>query len=645
MAKPTVYLIGDSTVKCGRGDGGGGMYGWGQVIADHFDLSRIEVHNRALGGRSSRTYLTEGLWAKVLADLRPGDFVLMQFGHNDGGQMFAGNRPRASIKGNGDESRQGVVEQSGKEEVVHSYGWYLRNYARDTQQRGATPIILSLVPRDRWQGERVISAEADYGKWAAEAAEATDSLFVDLNQIVCNRYERDGQTAVHATYFTPQDHTHTNLQGARVNAESVVEGIRSLSGCDLKNYLLTSQTATAMEPAIQRFDFGPGEIARGYWPVRNDTTYSDERGYGFEGSSPIVGNQLAGNQTNADPATGDSCSSDQPFYFSVRLSEGNYRVRVGVPDLHTKIPLTVKAELRRLMVEQSTAGEHIFTVNVRTPNISNGKQVRLKGREKTSEKRAWDNRLTLEFSGPQPAVSSISIEAANDSTTVFLSGDSTVADQALEPWNSWGQMLPRFFGPDVAVANHSESGETVRGSLGARRFDKIFDQARKGDYLFVQFGHNDMKDKAENALETYRSNLESIVLRARKQGVTPVLVTSMERISGIDNDTLGSYPQTVREVAANLKVKLIDLHAMSKQLYKSMGDTVKQAFVDQTHHNSYGSYQLAQCIVSGIRSELPDLATKLRDNAPNFDIEKPSPAAMWTLPRSATWDPAVPGLE
>lgn len=247
-SKPTLFLIGDSTVKCGRGDGAGGMYGWGQVIGAHFDTNSITIDNRALGGRSSRTYLTEGLWQQVLDELAPGDYVLIQFGHNDGGDMFTGDRPRASIKGNGDETRDGIVEQTGERESVHTYGWYLRKYIADTQQRGATPIVFSLVPRDIWEDGRVVRAAADYGKWAREAAEGTGAAFIDLNELVSQRYEQDGRAKVHDTYFTPQDHTHTSLQGAKVNAACVVKGIRDLAECPLRRYLLPEGATSNGEP-------------------------------------------------------------------------------------------------------------------------------------------------------------------------------------------------------------------------------------------------------------------------------------------------------------------------------------------------------------------------------------------------------------
>ena len=171
---PTLDLNGDSTVK----NGTKGQLGWGSVLSPHFV---IPIVNRALGGRSSRTFLTEGLWDKVVADLKPGDFVLMQFGHNDGGDKFKGTRPRASIKGNGEETEKGIVEATGKEELVHSYGWYLRRYITDAKAKGATPLVLSPVPRNIWKDSKVGRASGDYGKWAREAAEQEKVPFIDLN--------------------------------------------------------------------------------------------------------------------------------------------------------------------------------------------------------------------------------------------------------------------------------------------------------------------------------------------------------------------------------------------------------------------------------------------------------------------------------
>jgi rhamnogalacturonan acetylesterase len=239
-ATPTLFIIGDSTVKNGSGKGDGGLWGWGDPIAEAFDKRKINVQNRARGGRSSRTYLTEGLWDQVLKEMKPGDFVLMQFGHNDGGPLNTG-RARASIKGVGDQTQEVTVEATGKKEVVHTYGWYLKKYIADAKAKGATPIVLSPVPRNMWKDGNVIRASGDYGKWAAESAKAESVPFIDLNELIAAKYEAIGQEKVAADYFTAADHTHTTVAGAKVNAKSVVEGIRELKDCELKNALLAAK--------------------------------------------------------------------------------------------------------------------------------------------------------------------------------------------------------------------------------------------------------------------------------------------------------------------------------------------------------------------------------------------------------------------
>jgi predicted metalloprotease with PDZ domain/lysophospholipase L1-like esterase len=227
---PTLFLIGDSTVN----NGTKGQQGWGTPLAGLFDPATIKVENRARGGRSSRTYLTEGLWDQVLARLQPGDFVLVQFGHNDGGSL-TDKRGRASLKGAGEETRE-VIAATGTKEIVHTYGWYLRKYAAATRARGATLVVLSPVPRNIWKGEGVARAATDYGKWAAQAAKAEGALFLDLNEFVARRYEALGRTKVDALFGG--DHTHTNAAGARLTAAALAEGLRGLEGCSLSRYLL-----------------------------------------------------------------------------------------------------------------------------------------------------------------------------------------------------------------------------------------------------------------------------------------------------------------------------------------------------------------------------------------------------------------------
>jgi rhamnogalacturonan acetylesterase len=219
---PTLWLIGDSTVK----NNTKGQQGWGTALPAHFDTAKLKVTNKALGGRSSRTFLTEGLWDAVAKELKKGDLVVMQFGHNDGGDKFKGTRPRASIKGNGEETETGMVEATGKEETVHSYGWYLRKYITDAKAKGATVVVCSPVPRNIWKDGKVGRASGDYGKWAKEAAQQEKAHFLDINTLIAERYEQLGEEKVVPLFFG--DHTHTSPEGAALNAQIVAEGLKTL---------------------------------------------------------------------------------------------------------------------------------------------------------------------------------------------------------------------------------------------------------------------------------------------------------------------------------------------------------------------------------------------------------------------------------
>ena len=398
---------------------------------------------------------------------------------------------------------------------------------------------------------------------------------------------------------------------------------------------LSANVAQAQEDKTNyKFDFGSGDVEAGYIQILPAAVYSQEPGYGFEPGAKIE----AIDREGEDTLRSDFCTSKQPFYFSVKLPEGNYQVTMTLGDLKGQSTTTVKAELRRLMLEKVQTGPGRFEtrtiiVNIRTPDIPGGGQVRLKDREKTTEHWAWDDKLTLEFNNSRPCICAMEIKKA-DIPTVYILGDSTVCDQPLEPWNSWGQMLTRFFKPDIAIANHAESGESIRGSLGAGRFDKVYRLMKPGDYLLLQFGHNDMKSRAPNAVETYKSDLKNIVEEVRKRNCTPVLITSMERKAGLVNDTLGDYPEKVRQVAQEKKVTLIDLHKMSKILYKALGTDLDKAFQDGTHHNNYGSYQLAQCVAEGIKDSNLDLAKDIVDDFHGFDPNHPDPIDSFNIPAS-----------
>jgi lysophospholipase L1-like esterase len=400
----------------------------------------------------------------------------------------------------------------------------------------------------------------------------------------------------------------------------------------MKKFLLltiaitTAGLANAGTQNSFKFAFGSGPAQPDWIQVSPTNFYSAAAGFGFEPGAEVAGSAYV--------------TSGKPFLFSVKLPEGNYAVMALLNDRDGKSVTTVKAEQRRLMLEKvqihpGALATRTFIVNLRTPHISGQKKVRLKPREVKTETIEWDNKLTLEFNGAQPALRALVIYPTNV-PTVFIAGDSTVCDQPAEPWNSWGQMLPRFFQPDVAVANYAESGETIRSSLGAHRFDKIFSRMQPGDYLFVQFGHNDMKDKATNALAVYKSNLEKIVAETRAHGGTPVLVTSMERKAGVEQNTLMGYPQTVCDVAKEQNCALIDLNAMSREFYRALRENLGKAFVDGTHHNNYGSYELAKCVVDGIKQSRLPLAKSIVADFGDFNPAQPDDVATFALPASPT---------
>jgi rhamnogalacturonan acetylesterase len=237
---PTLWIIGDSTVKVGTR----GQQGWGDPLSEMFDKKKINVVNRAIGGRSSRTFQTEGRWDAVLAQLKAGDFVLMQFGHNDPSALAGDNRERGTIRGTGDESQEVTLTlgaNKDKKEVVHSYGWYMRKYVKDAQAKGATPIVCSYIPRAP-STTRPINVDAPlttYALWAQQVAEQEKAPFFDLFTAIQRHYATMSAEDVKKQYYTEgRDNTHTSPAGAKKNAEIVAEGIRGLKDVKLKDYLL-----------------------------------------------------------------------------------------------------------------------------------------------------------------------------------------------------------------------------------------------------------------------------------------------------------------------------------------------------------------------------------------------------------------------
>jgi lysophospholipase L1-like esterase len=363
--------------------------------------------------------------------------------------------------------------------------------------------------------------------------------------------------------------------------------------------------------------------------IASESTYTRERGHGFEPGAP----------RNA---------AGQPSFFTVDVpAEGNYRVTATLGGAQAS-DTTIKAELRRLMLDgvQVPAGgteTRSFIVNVRTariaavPGVEAGVVKLKEPRESKDETWAWDQRITLEINGAQPALRSLVIEPVKV-PTVFLLGDSTVADQSREPYSSWGQMLTALFKPTVAVANHAQSGETFRDSLARRRIDKILSVMQSGDTVLLQFGHNDQKQQKDGSgnAETYKAELRTHAERILARGGVPVVVSSMERrnfdAQGRFKPSLTEYADAARAVAQDMKLAFIDLNAMSQQFYAALGPERSQAAhpmnngkLDNTHHNNYGAMQLARLVALGLREARVSVATQLRDDLGPIDPAKPQP--------------------
>ena len=400
--------------------------------------------------------------------------------------------------------------------------------------------------------------------------------------------------------------------------------------------------AEATQPAKTsfKFSFGPGKAAPGFTQVLPDMVYSKERGFGFEPGAAV--------QAVDRGAKGGLISSDKPFLFSVAVPEGNYQVTATLGDPDGDSKTTVKAEIRRLMVEKAhldkgKVATYTFNVAVRTPQIPGGGVVRLKDREKAGEARAWDDKLTLEFDDARPCVSAIEIKQVDNLPVVFVCGDSTICDQPGENFASWGQMLPRFFNSGVVVANHGESGESLRGFLGEKRWEKVLSLMKKGDYMIVQMGHNDEKESGPNvgALTSFKTDLKRFVADTRAKGATPIIVSPMERRSFKDGKqtlTHRDYPEAFRQVAKEDNVAFVDLTAQSAVFYNALGE--EKAYLafagtgtqrDATHHDNYGAYELAKIVVQGIRDQKLDLAKSIVDDFKGFDPAKPDNVDTFTM--------------
>lgn len=351
-----------------------------------------------------------------------------------------------------------------------------------------------------------------------------------------------------------------------------------------------------------------------------------------------------------DLSKAQNVKSNAPFTRNIEVPDGNYKVTVVLGSKKKADKTVVRAENRRLMVDEVATKKGQFktvefVVNKRSPQIEPGKVVKIKEREKKYN--TWDNAINLEFTGAAPAVKEVKIERDTTATTIFLCGNSTVVDQPYEPWASWGQMIPRWFGPEVAISNNAESGLTAGSFLGSYRLDKILTMMKKGDYVICEFGHNDQKEKMAGAGAWYNFsyNLKVFIDKVRAKGGNIIFVTPTQRRRFDDAthskilETHGDYPDAMRAVAKREGVPVIELHDMTRTFFETLGyENSKKALVhypantfpeqdkplaDNTHFNPYGAYEIAKMVVMGMKQLNLPIVKYLRSDWKDFNPAQP----------------------
>lgn len=402
------------------------------------------------------------------------------------------------------------------------------------------------------------------------------------------------------------------------------------------------------------FVFGKEDVENSKISLVSKLSYTNDLGYGFDFNtfSKVTFND-------------DGFISLNPVYFSVQLPEGNYKVTVALGSKAYASKTTIKAESRRLMLNQIEVAKSkeqtlSFIVNVRIPKINDSTSIQIKDREINYLN--WDDKLTLEFLG-KSAVKSIAIESV-DVTNIFLAGDSTMTDQDLEPWASWGQFFTAYINQKASVSNYAASGASLHSFKGRNRWEKIIHLLQPNDYVFIGFAHNDQKRKGEGigAWESYTNLLTEFVNEIKERGGKPIILTPVQRRffikSGRLKPTHGDYPNAIRALTEKLKLPLIDLTKMTTVLYESWGDSIsRKAFVqypahtfsgqdkvleDNTHFNSFGANEIALCVLKGLLELETGIETFIVNPNLNYYPNNPNKIENWKTPMSNRFEPVKP---
>ncbi|MFV0366706.1 MAG: rhamnogalacturonan acetylesterase [Mangrovibacterium sp.] len=407
-------------------------------------------------------------------------------------------------------------------------------------------------------------------------------------------------------------------------------------------------------PDGMHFDFGSGKVQNGYIGIDANTRYVDTLGYGI---TPYVKVEAFGDVKTRD-SKADGLHSAGAFYFEKNVEEGAYKVTITLGSNDTETDVTIKGESRRLFVHdlKLKKGEFktvTFIVDAFTTSvIGNDRDVGLKEREGPSLK--WDNKLSIEFNGKSVNVSSLVLEKVEGLPKVFIAGDSTVTDQDSEPWASWGQMFPFFLKNNIVVSNYAVSGSTLRHYRASRRLGKALGEMKKGDFMIIEFTHNDQKQKDYDPFVGFTEDLKDYCDKIIAKGGQPIIITATMRRrfdeEGKIVNTLGDFPEAMRKYAKENSIPLVDLNKMSAQLFEALGvEDSKKAFVhykigsfpgvdrdlaDNTHFNAYGAFELAKCIVNSMQEQNLEIANYIKDDFKGYDPNNPDNPDTFVWPLS-----------
>ena len=384
---------------------------------------------------------------------------------------------------------------------------------------------------------------------------------------------------------------------------------------------------TSVNAQNLKFDFGDGPVAEGFTEITSTTIFSESLGYGIDG-----GNVSSVNRNTNNPLTQDYLTTTDEFFFSVVVPQGNYLVTVYFGDAEKASSTTIKAENRRLLLDRITTNPGSIlkkSVTVRKmERVSIDGSVTMSVKDRELDYYTWDNKLTLRISGSSPAVSAIEIVKNDNAKTMWLCGNSTVVDQMTAPWATWGMYFPNFVDSTIAIANYAESGLTSGGFLSMKRLQKILAEAKPGDYVFVEFGHNDQKNTTD--VSNYPSNLKAYRDQIKSKGAIPVFVIPTARQDEYDPlSSVGGLAQKMRETSDDFGVIYIDLNQMVIDIKKALGDNAYQLYMhtagDKTHFCEYGGYELARAIMRGLEDKIPDLKSQFRSDYVRFNPSNPDP--------------------